>query len=211
MAPRLLTAVQPSQSNGRTAVLTLHDVNDHPDGAVALSELVTTYVISEVAGGLLLSQRDVDCRLFIYDLAAFLSAARRNADRRARMANAASGPAGKHYSAEDTAPGTFDLASARQVIAALEDRISRLQGIRKEIGDQREQWRQRAMLAEAKLNGSDETERDGGDGRYQVLRRFLAKQFHPDHAPGSGIEKVMRGEIFKEIWTEISRIDTSDR
>jgi len=36
--------------------------------------------------------------------------------------------------------------------------------------------------------------------RYAALRRYLAKRFHPDYAPGHGIEKVVRNEIFKEIW-----------
>jgi hypothetical protein len=35
----------------------------------------------------------------------------------------------------------------------------------------------------------------------------LAKQFHPDYAPGRGIEKIVRNEIFKEIWIEIERLD----
>jgi hypothetical protein len=39
------------------------------------------------------------------------------------------------------------------------------------------------------------------------LKRYLAKRFHPDFAPGQGIEKVVRNEIFKEIWNEIDRID----
>jgi len=41
----------------------------------------------------------------------------------------------------------------------------------------------------------------------QTLKRYLAKQFHPDFAPGQGIEKIVRNEIFKEIWSEIERLD----
>jgi hypothetical protein len=43
--------------------------------------------------------------------------------------------------------------------------------------------------------------------RYAALKRYLAKQFHPDYAPGQGIEKIVRNEIFKEIWNEIERLD----
>jgi hypothetical protein len=39
------------------------------------------------------------------------------------------------------------------------------------------------------------------------LKRYLAKQFHPDYATGQGIEKIVRNEIFKEIWREIDRLD----
>ena len=39
------------------------------------------------------------------------------------------------------------------------------------------------------------------------LKRYLAKRFHPDYAPGEGIERIVRNEIFKEIWNEIERLD----
>ena len=45
------------------------------------------------------------------------------------------------------------------------------------------------------------------DLRYAALKRYLAKRFHPDYAPGQGIEKIVRNEIFKEIWNEIERLD----
>jgi len=44
---------------------------------------------------------------------------------------------------------------------------------------------------------------------YASLKRFLAKRFHPDFAPGQGIEKLVRNEIFKEIWNEVERLDDS--
>ena len=47
------------------------------------------------------------------------------------------------------------------------------------------------------------------DLRYATLKRYLAKQFHPDYATGQGIEKIVRNEIFKEIWREINRLDHS--
>src|SRR5215475_6808919 len=45
------------------------------------------------------------------------------------------------------------------------------------------------------------------DLRYSSLKRYLAKRFHPDYGPGQGIEKIVRTEIFKEIWNEIERLD----
>jgi len=45
------------------------------------------------------------------------------------------------------------------------------------------------------------------DLRYASLKRYLAKGFHPDYAPGQGIEKIVGNEIFKEIWNEIERLD----
>ncbi len=39
------------------------------------------------------------------------------------------------------------------------------------------------------------------------VRALMAERFHPDYAPGQGIEKIVRNEIFKEIWNEIERLD----
>jgi hypothetical protein len=78
---------------------------------------------------------------------------------------------------------------------------------------QRESWKVRAMMAEARLlEATAQTSNNGGcqnvsDLRYASLKRYLAKQFHPDYAPGQGIEKIVRNEIFKEIWNEIDRLD----
>ena len=64
-----------------------------------------------------------------------------------------------------------------------------------------------AQLLEATTRSSDEAGQNAIDARYGSLKRFLAKQFHPDFAPGEGIEKIVRSEIFKEIWNEIERLD----
>jgi hypothetical protein len=62
------------------------------------------------------------------------------------------------------------------------------------------------------LEATAKTSNNGGrqnvsDVRYASLKRYLAKRFHPDFAPGEGIEKVVRNEIFKEVWNEIDRLD----
>jgi hypothetical protein len=89
----------------------------------------------------------------------------------------------------------------------------RLRELLRTIHQQRESWKVRALAAEAELleatakignNGGGQNVRDL---RYAALRRYLAKQFHPDYAPSQGIEKIVRNEIFKEIWGEIDRLD----
>jgi hypothetical protein len=81
------------------------------------------------------------------------------------------------------------------------------------LDQQRESWKVRALMAEAELlEATAKTSNNGGcqnvsDLRYASLKRYLAKQFHPDYAPGQGIEKIVRNEIFKEIWSEIDRLD----
>ena len=79
------------------------------------------------------------------------------------------------------------------------------------LSQQRQSWKRRALIAEATLLETETSNNDErqnvGDLRYAALKRYLAKQFHPDFAPGSGIEKAMRSEIFKEIWSEVERLD----
>lgn len=84
-----------------------------------------------------------------------------------------------------------------------------LRALSQKFYQQRQSWKQRALLAEATLLEM-ETKGDRqniSDLRYAALRRYLAKQFHPDFAPGNGIEKIVRNEFFKEIWNEIDRLD----
>ena len=91
-------------------------------------------------------------------------------------------------------------------------RNQKLRAFLRTIDEQRETWKRRALMAEAKLVevSANISENDGSqnvsDLRYAALKRYLAKQFHPDYAPGRGIEKIVRNEIFKEIWSEIDRL-----
>jgi hypothetical protein len=81
------------------------------------------------------------------------------------------------------------------------------------IEQQRESWKVRALMAEAELlEATAKTSNNGGcqnvsDLKYASLKRYLAKRFHPDYGTGQGIEKIVRNEIFKEIWNEIDRLD----
>ena len=117
MSSRLIARIRPPRDEFRPAALTLRDVTSHPDGAAALQELGATYVISEIAGGLLFTQQDADLRLYLYDLPGILGAARRNAERREQEARRT----GKRYGPEDLAwaqptssrPGTPFFGSKR--------------------------------------------------------------------------------------------------
>jgi hypothetical protein len=81
------------------------------------------------------------------------------------------------------------------------------------VGQQRESWKHRALVAEARLveaaanAGNGDRGKNVSDLKYAALKRYLARQLHPDHAPGHGIEKIVRNEIFKEIWGEIDRMN----
>jgi hypothetical protein len=86
-----------------------------------------------------------------------------------------------------------------------------LRAVSHNLGQQRQSWKHRALVAEATLleieTRNNDERQNVRDLRYAVLKRYLAKQFHPDFAPGAGIEKVIRNEIFKEIWSEVERLD----
>jgi hypothetical protein len=103
----------------------------------------------------------------------------------------------------------LDFIHNRQMVKEIE----RLRVLSATIGQQRESWKARALIAEAQLleaiakTGNDARGQNVSDVRYAALKRFLAKQFHPDYAPGDGIEKIVRNEFFKEIWNEIERLD----
>jgi hypothetical protein len=96
---------------------------------------------------------------------------------------------------------------------AMVRQIDRLRTLLTASNEYRERWKVRALMAEAlALEATAKTGNNGGRGnvsdtRYAALKRFLAKRFHPDYAPGGGIEKIVRNEIFKEIWHEIERLD----
>jgi hypothetical protein len=87
--------------------------------------------------------------------------------------------------------------------------IERLRVLSTTIVQQRESWKVRALMAETQLlEATAKTSNNGGHQNVSdVIKRYLAKRFHPDFAPGEGIEKVVRNEIFKEIWSEIDRLD----
>jgi hypothetical protein len=91
--------------------------------------------------------------------------------------------------------------------------IERLRVLSTTTEQQRESWKVRALMAEAQLlEATAKTSNNDGcqkvtDVRYASLKRYLAKRFHPDYAPGQGIEKIVRNEIFKEIWNEVDRLD----
>jgi hypothetical protein len=91
--------------------------------------------------------------------------------------------------------------------------IEQLRVLSTTVDQQRETWKVRALMAEAQLlEAIAKISNNGGsqkvtDLRYASLKRYLAKRFHPDYAPGDGIEKIVRNEIFKEIWNEVDRLD----
>jgi hypothetical protein len=157
--------------------LTLRDVQRDPIANRALNELMDDYTVAEEKSRLVLTKTAADIKLFFYDL-------------------------------DDL--HQLDFVRNQQMVREIE----RLRVRSTRIDQQRESWKVRALMAEAQVleatiakTSNNRGSQRVSDLRYASLKRYLAKRFHPDYAPGQGIEKIVRNEIFKEIWNEIERLD----
>lgn len=63
---------------------------------------------------------------------------------------------------------------------------------------------ERARLLQLELNGpADER---GADKRFNALRRYLARELHPDLAGENADERAIRETIFKRVWAKIEQL-----
>jgi hypothetical protein len=87
----------------------------------------------------------------------------------------------------------------------LRAQIKRLQAAGKTVIAQREEWKARALAGEEFLES--ERDRPGTSrGRFDALRRSIAKELHPDACDGGQLEKLIREEFFKRAWSRIEEI-----
>jgi hypothetical protein len=84
---------------------------------------------------------------------------------------------------------------------------------------ERDEWEKRARAAEDEVetlriavasrepaNGGDGEPMDG-DAKFTALRRFLARELHPDSSPVSDDVRLMKSDLFKVVWAEIAKLD----
>lgn len=90
-------------------------------------------------------------------------------------------------------------------VHTLTARIKRLREVGKAIIAQREEWKTRALASEEFANDLLDSSSEH-DERFDMLRRLVAKELHPDFCDGSQLEKMVRAELFKRLWPEIERI-----
>jgi len=71
----------------------------------------------------------------------------------------------------------------------------------------------RAAAAEARAAAAEAVKGNpnagGGTDKLREAKRTFARLYHPDNVHGSGIDKMVRAEIFKEFWRELERIEKS--
>lgn len=74
---------------------------------------------------------------------------------------------------------------------------------------ERDEWERRARAAEAEVerltSGVPPGQRD--DPKYVALRRFLARELHPDATPAAEQVRTVKSELFKLVWAEITKLD----
>lgn len=98
-----------------------------------------------------------------------------------------------------------------QHCAALQAEVVRLTAVASEAVKQRDLWQMSAASAEDRLKILlAETEGPpglrGSDKKFDQLRRFLARELHPDLAGGDGAERSVREALFKRVWAKIEQL-----
>jgi hypothetical protein len=82
---------------------------------------------------------------------------------------------------------------------------------------ERDEWERRARVAEQEIESlrlasvaspasAAPAARDG-DPKYAALRRFLARELHPDASAASDVVRAAKSELFKLVWAEIAKLD----
>ena len=184
--------------------LSLRDVQRDPSADRALRELTRHYTVAEEKSRLVLTKTAGDMKLFLYDL-----------DDLHQLDFVQNQQMMREIERLRVRSSTIDQQRESWKVRALTAEAELLEATAKtsNIDQQRAGWKVRALVAEQQLlEATAKTSNNGGchtvsDLRYASLKRYLAKRFHPDYSPGEGIEKIIRSEIFKEIWNEVDRLD----
>lgn len=110
-------------------------------------------------------------------------------------------------------PGAPDVAPNAVRIRDLEETIRYLRERWHATVAERDEWERRARAAEKEVETLRPAMPGGGEGgmtpeaKYAALRRFLARELHPDGAPAADAVRAVKGDLFKQVWAEILRID----
>ncbi len=88
-----------------------------------------------------------------------------------------------------------------------------------ETSDEHTDWRERAHSAMSRAKAAEKSLKEissssnpevgqGGDQKFEEIKRRFAKLYHPDNTSYTGLEATIRGEIFKEFWKEIEEVES---
>lgn len=86
-----------------------------------------------------------------------------------------------------------ELNEARNKIAMLQQKVAAAQGTFSSLEQQ---------LASRADGGGD-------DRKFRDIKKRFARRYHPNSVNSTGIDKIIRTEIFKEFWAEIEDVEKS--
>jgi hypothetical protein len=101
-------------------------------------------------------------------------------------------------------PRTSDTAPAE---SEPELDLAKLKALCQALVIERDAWKVRAQARET----AAASEPAGNDEKYRALKKFIAREFHPDNVRADGIERLVRTEVFKTIWAQIEEIERAGR
>jgi hypothetical protein len=156
------------------------------------------------------THRVADERLVVYGANGAACAYCYSADEVVAFARRQSPVRGAGRRAAPDAEDTGEMSANR--IRDLEETISYLrQRWRATIAD-RDEWERRARNAEdevERLRAGAPAPSEEADAKYLTLRRFLARELHPDAGAAPPEVKLVKSELFKLVWAEVTKLDKS--
>ena len=95
--------------------------------------------------------------------------------------------------------------------AALEVELARVGAVAADTAKQRDLYQLSAMAAEDRLRAMQAAldgpaEERGADKKFHQLRRFLARELHPDLSGEDVGERALREVLFKRVWAKIEQL-----
>ncbi len=116
-----------------------------------------------------------------------------------RSAGIRNGPGFADRAARPPAPRPADDAANAD--------IARLEALCRALTIERDAWKARAQIREESAANAPA---DGGE-KYRALKKFIAREFHPDQVRADGIERLVRTEVFKTLWAHIEELERTGR
>jgi DNA anti-recombination protein RmuC len=92
----------------------------------------------------------------------------------------------------------------------LRSRVADLSQKGKQVVAERDQWEAEAKRLKQELDlPIRKSPSAAGDQRFAQAKREFARLYHPNALTGSSFERTVRGEIFKEFWEVLQRIENT--
>jgi hypothetical protein len=120
-----------------------------------------------------------------------------------------SGPPKTSLSAAPAIPNEVD--DLKGEVARLNTLILELRAKGKRVVADRDHWQARAKTVESEVEIlRNQRPASSPEDRFAQAKRAFAKLYHPNNANASGIEAIVRAEVFKEFWNELARIERGE-